>query len=291
MSTRKRKSAPKRLATRTGPPRPPRQPRVTTGRIRGYPALLGGLLAEAPSESLISLTMPHLWAQLVDGQAGNACVDATYVLGYAFGILGIESRVLPVDLVITDSKGRTTFHGHPEPGWDHNGEYTGHVVLGLPEGQRLVDATIEQYPGVARHKQGPLIGRIATTTHPGLDPFTPGGHSMVQRQDTVLVYTWAAGEHAEALAAYPLIHDAQDQYATVGLRLASHALHYYTKDSVIERALQVPHVRARALIAATRDCPATPDDIGDIWFSTPVGQLKLDQIPLPEGTPAPRTPR
>ena len=51
-------------------------------------------------------------------------------------------------------------HGTPQPSWECN-VLDRHCILYLPDEQRVIDATIEQFRKIARLKHGPLVGRMA----------------------------------------------------------------------------------------------------------------------------------
>ena len=287
---KKRRREPNRTATRkpattaragSGP-----RPGPGTQRLRASTQALGKLLAGAPPDSLVPLLVPILWLHHVDGLPGNLCVDAAYTLRYAYAQFGIRAEIMPVDLVIQDSRtGATVMHGRPDPHWEDN-QYVGHCVLRLPDDGRFVDATVEQYREISRLHLGPIVGRTVLSTGP-VDagrPVLAGTHFGVSRQHLMLLYTASGSEAAVDLASHPLIREGQPLYQRAGLNLASHALLALLDPAVIDRARQSPYPRLHALLDALTGRAHQITDDGDWYFLTPEPQ-RLDELTLPPSTP------
>jgi hypothetical protein len=284
-------------------PRPHRPPAVRTpgstlsGRLaeqRRYEELFGKALAGAPPD-ILPVMLPALkWlhAQVEPGNPGihNRCVDAAFGLQVAYRQLGIRAEVLPVDLVVRDERANIVMHGRPEPRWD-GAMYDGHCILYLPDAQRFVDVTAEQYPQISRFRIGPIVGRVAPgqASVGALPP--PGGTFVVPRGDVLLMYTTASEESRAHLHASPVIEQAKETYRRVGVNLASHTVECLRHPAVVERATAAPYPRLRALLAAVGDAPFDTADDDQVWYFKMAGQdgavrrVRLDELVLPPGTP------
>jgi hypothetical protein len=146
----------------------------------------------APSAQTLLLTMvPTLWAGMLRGQPANICVDSCRILQCCYAQFGIRSEIRAVDLAVTDDAGRTYMHGTPQPSWEGN-VLDGHCILYLPDEQRVVDATIEQFREIARLKHGPLVGRMAVQLTPGLrgsgGRLPAGAQLPIRRANLTLLY-------------------------------------------------------------------------------------------------------
>lgn len=251
------------------------------------------LLQHAKPDQLVELVLPHLWASLADGRVpANVCVDACMTLRNAFGQLGVRAELLPVDLAIRNTDGGGTRYGSLTPSWTGT-SWNGHCVLVLPDSERFVDATVEQFDEVREIGAGPMIGKVALSSHGGRagSLMEPGAQVMLQRGDLLLVYTVAGPEALASILDHPEVaaHDAG--HRRTGVNVASLALAALRGEGVRGRAMQAPYPRLRALLRAVGEAPYEADKAGDIRFRLPDEEglerwLRLDEIPLPPTTPA-----
>lgn len=291
-SRRRKGKAPNRTATRK-PGRPAGAPGRHYYGLRVDEDVVVKAAANSSPE-LLPITLPaFLWLYHIGAAVGNRCVDAAFTLRYAYGELGVPAELLPVDLVVNNAAdGRAVMHGQPYPRWENNG-FTGHCILHLPDSQRFVDVTAEQFPQIGRLQMGPVVGRISSANQP-IDlrgPIPPGTHFAVQRKHLILLYTVSEEEYSSVILDHPPIRDAQPAYRRAGINLAAHALALMRLPSVIESAQRSPYPRLRALLAALGDAPDHVAPGGDWFFQIPNGAgrpvgLPLDEVPVPQGTPA-----
>jgi hypothetical protein len=253
-----------------------------------------GVLQHSPPEQLVELVTPYLWTYIVEGIPANTCVDGCLTLRYAYGQFGIRAEPQPVSLVVCDEHGQELVATTKEPSWSADGRvFHGHCVLALPNSQRLVDATVEQFAPVRELAQGPLVGRTVYANPPAPvgQLMAPGAMFGVQRGSLQLIYTVAAEEYSSIVDDQQWVTDLADQHYRTGVNLASLVLLAQRDESVIGRALQAPYPRLRALLRAIGDAPEETDDVGDVRFQLAVDgetkSLRLDEIPLPPTTPAP----
>ncbi|MFF2148662.1 hypothetical protein [Kitasatospora sp. NPDC058190] len=251
--------------------------------------LVVSILTTAPPEQLVELLMPHLLTNISAGQPANRCVDASLTLRYAFGQFAIPSELLAVSLITEEPSGVRREHGSSQPTWSPDGKtFHGHSVLFLTQSQRFVDATADQFAEVRRHGLGPVIGRtVAGTEALAAGQVLPAGSSIVvQRGDLLLRYTTTAAEDTPLLAGHPWVARHADRHRQAGVNLASLTLQALRAPWAIERALQAPYPRLRALLTAIGDTPYEPDPQKNLVFQFPGGPLRLDEVPLPAGVPA-----
>ncbi|MFF3412763.1 hypothetical protein ACFYW8_42875 [Streptomyces sp. NPDC002742] len=289
---------------RTPQKRAPRHPSVPSPRAAA-PVLPGGgglplrgsldqtamLLQHAKPDQLVELVLPHLWAALADGRVpANVCVDACMTLRNAYGQLGVRAELLPVDLTVQYKDGGGTRYGSLTPSWTGT-SWNGHCVLVLPDSERFVDATVEQFEEIREIGAGPMIGKVTLSAHGDGSMMKPGAQVMLQRGDLVLTYTIAGPDALASIVEHPEAAAHADGHRRTGVNVASFTLAALRGEGVRGRAMQAPHPRLRALLRAVQDAPYEADEAGDVRFrladQTGCEQwLRLDEIPLPSTVPA-----
>ncbi|MFH9439259.1 hypothetical protein [Streptomyces rochei] len=261
--------------------------------LRGDLGRTATLLEHAKPEQLVELVLPHLWVSLVDGNMpANVCVDACLTLRHAYGQLGVRAELQPVDLVVQDAGGDRVRYASLSPSWTGT-SWNGHCVLVLPESERIVDATVEQFDLVREVDAGPMIGKVALAAGSGQDNglMEPGAQVMLQRGKLVLAYTVAGPQALASIVEHPEVAANAAGHRRTGVNVASLALAALRGEGVRGRAMQAPYPRLRALLRAVGDAPYEADEARDIRFCLPDESgrkqwLRLDEIPLPHTTPA-----
>ncbi len=154
------------------------------------------LMLNATPEALPLLALAGVWLWNVaeDGKGAAFCVDGCLTLHYALAEYGIASRV---EAVILDVEGNVT-HGRFGGNGPHdnaNGTFNGHAVLVVPEADRLLDPTLQQYREVPDTEAAtiPLMVKLNGTS---LDP----AEMEVARSDHRVRYHPRAGAPARGLA-------------------------------------------------------------------------------------------
>lgn len=250
-------------------------PEVTRGHVS---SAIGKLVAAVPS--LDAVIREDL------GVPPNICVEACRWLHYAYAQLGIRSVLTAAGLVVSGREGNAILRAPSSPSWDGT-VLDGHAVLCLPEVRRFVDPTVEQYPEVARYRIGPVSG-LAAGQHGGslrTTPFVPGDQLLVRRKHLTLVYTLGDQADTEVITHHRAVRDRVEVHRRAGINLATLAVDYIRTDPDL-RGAAIP--RLQALLAAVSDSPVRHQSgVGDWLFDTPEGPLRLDEIPLPPGTPGP----
>lgn len=251
-------------------------PEVTRGHVA---SAIGKLVAAVPS--LDAVIREDL------GIPPNICVEACRWLHYAYAQLGIQSVLTATGLVVSGRSGNAILRAPTSPSWDGT-MMDGHAVLCLPEVRRFVDPTVEQYPEVARYRIGPVSG-LAAGQHGGTAvrpaPFVPGDQLVVQRKNLTLVYTLGGQADTQVIMGHWVVRDRAEVHRRAGINLATLAVDYIRTDPELREAA-IP--RLHVLLTAVGDSPVRHDPgTGDWLFDMPEGQLRLDELPLPPGTPAP----
>ncbi|MFJ1954650.1 hypothetical protein ACIOGT_25875 [Streptomyces microflavus] len=249
------------------------------------------MLEHAKPDQIVELVLPFLWAALMDGRApANICVDACMTLRNAYGQLGVRAELLPVTVAIRKRDGTGTLYGSLTPKWT-GATWSGHCVLALPDSERFVDPTIEQFDEVRKVGMGPMVGKLALPTPESGMLAEPGTQVMMQRGDLGLTYTVAGPEVLASIVEHPEAIAHADGHRRTGVNAASLMLAALRSEDVRGRAMQAPHPRLRALLRAVGDAPYKSDDAQDVRFRLldQKGQerwLRLDEISLPPSTPA-----
>ncbi|TKK84465.1 hypothetical protein FDA94_29435 [Herbidospora galbida] len=267
--------------------------RFTPGRLRSDDGQLGQLLVAdgIPADTRVVMLLPMLWLSKAHGHRGNICLDACLTLRHAYRQLGITAELQPVKLTVTDATGRVTVYGAAQPHWE-NDNFIGHVVLYLPGAGRLVDATVEQYPQIAKLRVGPVIGRLAAGSQP-IDPqqdrLPARAQLVVPRGDLLLTYTAVADTYVDEIRNADRIEDTERAHYEAGVRFASWALLALREPGVINRVKQAPFPRLQALLDLLANAPEIIDESIDEYrfaLPSPDGALverRLDEITLPAG--------
>lgn len=283
---RKHRTPQKRVA-RTSVPRPRRAAPALPGSME----LVARMLEHAKPDQIVELVLPFLWVALSDGRApANICVDACLTLRNAYGQLGVRAELLPVTVAIQKKQGAGTLYGSLTPSWT-GAEWNGHCALVLPDSERFVDPTIEQFAEVRKIGMGPMVGKAALSNREDGSLMEPGAQVVLQRGDLVLTYTVAAPEALASIVEHPEAIAHADGHHRTGVNTASLTLAALRAEGVRDRAMEAPHPRLHALLQAVGDAPYEGDEVQDVRFCLPDQSgreqwLRLDEIPLPPSTPA-----
>ncbi|MFD9444210.1 hypothetical protein ACFWBR_38000 [Streptomyces sp. NPDC060006] len=283
----KKHRTPQKRVARPSLPRPRRAAPVLPGSMDH----MAQMLEHAKPDQIVELVLPFLWAALSDGRApANICVDACLTLRNAYGQLGVRAELLPVTVAIRKKDGAGTLYGSLTPSWTGT-EWNGHCALVLPDSERFVDPTIEQFDEVRKIGMGPMVGKVAMSSREDGSLVEPGAQVMLQRGDLTLTYTVAGPEALASIVDHPEAIAHADGHRRTGVNTASLTLAALRAEGVRDRAMQAPHPRLHALLQAVGDAPYESDEAQDVRFRLPdqSGQeqwLRLDEIPLPPSTPA-----
>lgn len=250
-------------------------PTITRAHV---PTAIGKLVAAVPG--LDAVIREDL------GIPPNVCVEACRWLHYAYAQLGIRSVLSAAGLVVSGPAGNAILRAPVSPSWT-GAVLDGHAILCLPEVRRFVDPTVEQYPEVARYRIGPVsgltAGQLGGAVRPA--PFVPGDQLIVRRKDLTLVYTLGDPAGTQEIMGHWAVQDRTEVHRRAGINLATVALDFVRGQPDLREA-QIP--RLQALLAAAGDYAVRRDPgTGDWFFDLPGQQLRLDELPLPPGTPGP----
>lgn len=245
-----------------------------------------------PSEPLLLAALPPLVLDLLtaghEELPDERCVDDCLVLAYAYAHLGVVAHVRVAELAMTDIRtGRTTIHSSLPPSW-RDGLLDGHTVVWLPSSQILVDPTLRQYLPDTGHEGGPLVTRTESVDE-------ERGLAVIEthRQGQLLTYVLAPRHLSTQVLDHPVVGDDDRPYVRRGINVASAVVEFLAENLPPHAAASLPAARAAALVAATRELPTQRTADGDHRFSLAESDgsmvsVRLDEIPLPVGTPRPR---
>lgn len=280
-------------------PRPPRPGTFTAGfldpshrnRLNQITLQADG---EAPPEAFVPVLLTTTWAGAQIGMRANHCVDACRTLGYALGELGIPTELRAAEVIIRNEKtGRTVECAPLSPRWNGK-ELDGHCVLTLPDQGRYIDATLEQFPGLAELRGGPAVGRCGGFLDPRTGEFAAGhsavripegGNIALMRGPLMVLYTLSSDADTSAIVAHPHVQVGEPLFRRAAMNLISIVLGYVRETSHLPAALRdTPYPRLHAFMDAIGDAPLSRKDNGDALFTIDGRAMKLDEIPLAAGT-------
>jgi len=296
--SKKKRTAPHRTATRK-----PDRPQVVSVRpsyrpqpLRVDEEVIAGLLLQGEPEHLIVMLPTLLW---IDAAAHhrlppNLCLEAAHTLRQAYLWLGLQADIIPVRLDLEHRSGRRTGTRYGSDRAHYSGtDFVGHCVLHLPEMGRMIDATVGQFPEIARGTGAPIVGKDAFSTGGVTDGFhTPGVKIKLIREDWILTYAPVPEPYSSVVYEGPCATpEAQAGFYSNGLRLASHVMAALNvEESCAGRARQLGLPRLNALMDAVTGAQWTPEDDQLDLFTFPDGTRQpLRDLPLPAGTPPPRS--
>jgi hypothetical protein len=243
------------------------------------------------SDPLQLTSLPPLFLDLAASGYGDLipaerCVDDCLILVHAYAQLGIAAQVRTAELAITTaSTGQHVSYGTLAPQWE-DCMLRGHTIVWIPGLGHLVDPTAEQYPKIAACRGGPVIAAGPATA--------PNGDEVrrveTRRAGLQLAYTLTPAAATAALLNRPVVQAEGSGHARRGINVASQVVAWLAECQPPERIALIPNRRAAALIEAVRDLPEHPTAAGDRRFVLPGPHgepviVRLDEIPLPEGTP------
>jgi hypothetical protein len=262
--------------------------RLLAGPAAQARARLARLLAFGDAaDPLQVISVPPRFMDVIVAEAAGAieeerCADDCVILACAYAHLGITAEIRAATLIITDTRDRSsTVHGTLAPCWE-DGLLHGHTVVWIPAQGCLIDTTILQFLPEDSLSFEAVIARAA--------PGQPAETVTASHGRFRVAYTLAPAEASAPALGNPRMAEERDDLLRRGMNIASAALALMAGHLPAERAAQIPHPRAAALLTATRDLPAAQTPAGDWRFTAPgpggkPASLTLAQIPLPAGTP------
>lgn len=242
------------------------------------------------ADPLQVISVPARYMDVIVAEAAGAieeerCADDCVILACAYAHLGISAEIRAARLIITDTRDRSsTAHGTLAPRWE-DGLLHGHTVVWIPAWQCLIDTTILQFLPEDSLTWEAVIAPAAYRSQPAETVTASHGRFRV-------AYTLAPAQATAPVLGYARMVEERDDLLRRGMNVASAALALMAEHLPAERARQIPHPRAAALLTATRDLPAAQTPAGDWRFTAPgtggqPASLTLAEIPLPAGTPPP----
>jgi len=259
--------------------------------------------SDAQPEAVIPVLATVLWAGIMEGEPANVCVDGCLTVGHALAQFGIATELRAVDLAIRDQRtGRGVFRTRPRPHWEGQTLVGGHCILTLPDDGRYIDPTIEQYPEVASLRLGPIVGRCGGMIDPNTGrlvaaPDEPqrlatGTALTITREHLLLLYMVSPDEITELITDSPWVRQFRADHHRAGVNLASLVLAGLS-GGMRDMVRRANYPRLHALMDLVGEVSISePDENRDFRFNI-AGQdgqrqhLRLDELPLPPGTPPP----
>ena len=265
------------------------QARSLTGPAAQARARLIRLLAFGDAaDPLQVISVPPMYMDVIVAEAAGAideerCADDCVILACCYAHLGIAAEIRAARLTVTDTRDRSsTNHGTLAPRWE-DGLLHGHTVVWIPAQRCLIDPTVLQFLPEDSLSWEAVIARAAPGSQPPETVTASHGRFRV-------AYTLAPAEATAPVLGYPRMLEERNDLLRRGVNIASAALALMAEHLPAERARQIPHPRAAALLTATRDLTAEQTPAGDWRFTAPgtgskPARLTLAEIPLPAGTP------
>ncbi|WP_148710119.1 hypothetical protein [Micromonospora sp. M71_S20] len=237
-------------------------------------------MTQVPPDFAVTFLPVVLLVDHLRGKAANVCIDACLILKRLYAIFGIDARITPVSVLVEPPGASTSLYGE-NARWETDA-YAGHVVLWLPQMQRLVDPTIQQFPELASEPM-PLVGRVGAASHALPAELWPGTEIPIPRKGTQLMYRVLDTE------AFVLDSDAARRAEQINPKspanLAGWALSIMNVPDIASRIRSAAFPRIHALLDAIDAVEVVADADGYRFILPgPDGQLAptwIDDVPLP----------
>lgn len=152
---------------------------------------LAGAASNAP-DFAVALVPAALVVDWMRTNPANVCAQACLHLVDAYRLLGVEANIVPVTVAIKEGSNLACY-GEDPPRWDDN-VYVGHCIVSLPDAERFVDPTIQQFDGFQRRKY-PYIGKTAFRSQ-DREQFVTGDRLNLLVDDRVMLYTVAQADES-----------------------------------------------------------------------------------------------
>jgi hypothetical protein len=246
-----------------------------------------------PFAALPPLAQHTIRSRFQDTLPPKRCVDDCLALAHAYAELGIEAQVRVAELTVTDvTTSARTAHGTPRPRWE-DGVFSGHTVVWLPAHRHLIDPSAEQFREIAVYKAGPVIAAAGPAQADGPGADEDEVKVTVTRGYLRLGYVLGSrAASAEALD-HPSVQTEWDANRRRGVNVASEVVWLLANERTPPDTAVIPYPRAAALIDAARRVDRHGSLGEDFFFRqrgadpSQVRPIRLHEIPLPSGTPAP----
>ena len=246
---------PGRAARRRSQPGDPRhraalaEARLLTGPAARARARLARLLAFGDAaDPLQVISVPPRYMDVIVAEAAGAieeerCADDCVILACAYAHLGIAAEIRAATLTVTDTRDQSsTAHGTLAPRWE-DGLLHGHTVVWIPAWRCLIDTTILQFLPEDSLSWEAVIARASPGSQPPENVTTSHGRFRV-------TYTLAPAGATARVLGYPRMAAEHDDLLRRGMNIAAATLALMAEHLPAERARQIPHPRAAALLAA-----------------------------------------
>jgi hypothetical protein len=205
----------------------------------------------------------------------------------------------------------------------HTG-FTGHTVVWLPERRYLIDPAAERFPEIAAYQAGPVIAQAPPETDPAspeTDTASPETDTASPETDTAspepagtdpdavtltvargylrIGYALSGQAASAGILDAPGAQASRNASGRAGINVASELVWLLASQRTADDTAVIPYPRAAALIDAARNLDRY-GSLGEDFFFAERGSsgeaapgpeqgrpVRLHQIPLPAGTPAP----
>ena len=182
---------------------------------------------------------------------------------------------------------------------------SGHTVVWLPAHRHLIDPAAEQFKEIAVYKAGPVIAAAGPAQRAGLAQADrpaqadgPGADEdevkvTVVRGYLRLAYVLGSRVASASVLDHPSVRAEWDGNRRRGVNVASEVVWLLANERTPTDTGMIPYPRAAALIDAAREVDRH-GSLGEDFFFRERGAdpsqarpMRLHEIPLPFGTPAP----
>jgi hypothetical protein len=251
------------------------------GRLEVDTARALAMMTRVPGDFGVTYLPLVLLVDHLRGRNANVCVDACVLLKRIYALLGVDARITPVSVVVEPPGGGTSVYGQ-NPRWEAS-VFAGHCVLWLPQLQRVVDPTIQQFPELSG-EDGPFIGRIGAASQALRDgELSVGSEIPIVRNGTQLIYT-VTGAEALILRS-EAARRAEQLNPKSAANLAGWALSIMVLPEIAPRIRTAPFARIHALMDAIDGAEVDAGPSGyRFLLRGPDGEVTpawVDDIPLP----------
>jgi hypothetical protein len=255
-------------------------------KFRVNQRMLLELIVHMPADRMPLVAPTAVWAMhaakprvLDPGQ----CLDACLALRCALEVYGIAAHPAAVQVGIgpvgeNPKRLYSQLHGSEQAHFNADGTFNGHLVLVVPHPGVFIDATVQQFPEVAKTDLAVMPALSALPSPDGLGT----DHYLVRRADNDLLYVPQADEVERLIYRNPKVAANMAKVRAAGLFLASNAFDMLRQPDLRAKVRTAPYPRLQRQFDALGEAERIVRPRDGVWnFRDPQtgAEIRLSDIP------------